>query len=502
MNFIKRLDQIGISPSLYVYSESRYKTLFGSFLTFSIYISVTVLSFILLVNYFENKELNILNYRETKNISKGSIIPYMMFKLSDVAFIDIDPKIADMVFTKWTYNNSNNAEIEIVNIEQCSIEKHFNNSDIYKELLNFDLSLYYCPNLTSFPINDNPQLVVYYNIYNRECLNTTANGNHCFPREEIQKQLKNSNIYFTYVLPSNIVDHYNKSTPIHEAYLQKHSVISYDMIYSDTIEFKQLIYESDYGFAFDDIIRFEGFMYDDIQSYRDAFLQGKQFYIPNTFSHMQISMNSDYAELYKRTYPKIQSIMANIGGILKLITFIAKLISEYYTSNMMFIDLSNEIIHFEDSEKATTLQNLNDTQPKLNNIVKTVNSLSNVNLKRKKISFWEAFIPARFVNKKSIRCEIKNIEDIIKKRLSVDYLLKELSDLDKVKRILLNRKQFLMLSKLRNMTIKEFSFMTKERETISNINYEQLNNSEVISHNNIEDRILCFHDSLFEKISI
>jgi hypothetical protein len=62
-------------------------------------------------------------------------------------------------------------------------------------------------------------------------------------------------------------------------------------------------------------------------------------------------MNSQYAELYKRSYPKIQSVMANIGGMLKFITFCAKIISEYFTSNMMYIDLSKEIILFEDKEQ-------------------------------------------------------------------------------------------------------------------------------------------------------
>jgi hypothetical protein len=193
--------------------------------------------------------MNILNYRETKNLLKGKIIPYFMFKLSDVDYNDIDPRIAEMVFTKWTLNNSNNAEIEIVNFEQCSIEKHFNNSDIYKEIFNFDISIYHWPNLTYFPIynDDGLQSYIYYNIYNRECLNTTTNGNHCFPREEIQKKLRDTNLYISYVIPTKIVDYYNKSSPIQEECLSIASSISYDMIYVDNIEFKQLVYDSDEG---------------------------------------------------------------------------------------------------------------------------------------------------------------------------------------------------------------------------------------------------------------
>jgi hypothetical protein len=65
----------------------------------------------------------------------------------------------------------------------------------------------------------------------------------------------------------------------------------------------------------------------------------------NGFATFQILINQNSIEKYKRSFPKVQSLIANLGGIIKFILTISTFFSEYITSQMLMAELSNNFIY-------------------------------------------------------------------------------------------------------------------------------------------------------------
>jgi hypothetical protein len=200
---------------------------------------------------------------------------------------------------------------------------------------------------------------------------------------------------------------------------------------------------------------------------------------------------NNYGDYYKRTNVKFQSVIANISGILRLLQVIGGLITSYISSNMMFVDISNNIINYNNNDKEKNIELLNhiSTSIQVNNLV--IRPKQNVNNVRKSLSLAESILPAIVLRQDSAKRYMNKIKIIIKNRLSVDYMLKEFNDLEKLKQVSLNNSQLFMFNELRNMTLDEHFDKDK------NINMrveDQIRNIDESKYDNIEKRILNFYE--------
>lgn len=505
------LDYASIEPKMYVYGRDRFITKIGAFLSILAAVSMLVLSGYFFINFLERTDLNVIYYSNTK-----SFTPYVnlngkpfFWRFEDVNNNEIDPRIGRVVSTYWVESNGTQTIYEL-ETEPCTFEKHLTNP-IYKEYFKFNISMYQCikPNTynLSLSADDSTNSVTYFNIYISECENSTQNGNYCLPVSEIETQLANLDMYFEFYFPTYIIDHYNRTNPIKEYYYTNMEKIFSNFFYSYYEGQKILNYSSDDGNVFQDFIDYEGFSRDNINSFSQLSPQKTQVYIPKSIAVVQFTINSSQFDQYKRTYPKLQSVVANIGGIFKFITVIAQIISQFVTEKMMFVNLANWVIFFDKKNKGSVgREGRSNMHPSSNinlgkssiNIMEGVNqgtkqitqnnlltpnpiaihkttrsviskfyvpttkpinmtisySKNNkgnfVESEFKEIGLLESILPRRCVNKNSAAQIAEICKKIIKKQLSCEDMLQNMSDINKLKLLLFDKKQLVVFNSLKN----------------------------------------------------
>lgn len=70
----------------------------------------------------------------------------------------------------------------------------------------------------------------------------------------------------------------------------------------------------------------------------------EHYYYPNTFSKIQFGLHYSSMDRYKRTYPKVQSVVANISGLVQVSFQVAKLIVNLFTLGRYYSFFSNPIL--------------------------------------------------------------------------------------------------------------------------------------------------------------
>lgn len=77
-------------------------------------------------------------------------------------------------------------------------------------------------------------------------------------------------------------------------------------------------YSSDRGWLFESTHTEKEYKLDQSLTTHLSAPANQKYFIPNTFSKFQLGINYQTKENYKRAYPKIQSVIANISGLLQL----------------------------------------------------------------------------------------------------------------------------------------------------------------------------------------
>jgi hypothetical protein len=82
---------------------------------------------------------------------------------------------------------------------------------------------------------------------------------------------------------------------------------------------------------------------------------GSNNLINNSYYSVISIKNSTKIIQYNRLYLKFQLVIANIGGIIKLIMTVTELVVFYITKNIHSQNLSNLVFHFRGKEKLVTM---------------------------------------------------------------------------------------------------------------------------------------------------
>jgi hypothetical protein len=278
--------------------------------------------------------------------------------------------------------------------------------------------------------------------------------------------------------------------------------VSYDIFYFDNLYLKKLFYSYDDGFAFVNDNLSEGFIYDNTNFLRDILPAGSKEFVPNSFRAASFVLNSQEVEYYRRTSPKIQSVLADIGGMAKFITSFSLFIIKHITTNMMFVDLSNEIIDYGKTLREATKPSNIDNSIKHNTLVieplkKDSKDIihhhpvsTSIPSKREKLSILHSIVPAKCLGKDSIKKKLEVLNDCIKKKLSVDYILTQMNQIEKMKIVLFDLNEYSMFDKLTNPTFNEIA-NPQNTERFSRDGAEIVC---PIEYNTIEKRIVNYHE--------
>ena len=252
------------------------------------------------------------------------------------------------------------------------------------------------------------------------------------------------------VLNTNII--HDKENPVNQELLGQRIPVSNSIFRRIYFKLNTIDYTTDYGYLFESqetihINQFSNYYVDsDFKTFNDP--SNKGYY--KVFSVLNI-INGESKTFYKRTYMKAQTLLANIGGIIKGITVIAQILNYLISNRLLNVELCNEIhvklheIIQNKSEKKEEIsinkkerERIDKFQLKVNKII---NHYDDCDENTIKLSYHESFLPLIcFCNKKKKNLILSNLK-LVKSNLSINNLLKKLQEFEAIKRCILGENE-------------------------------------------------------------
>ena len=90
-------------------------------------------------------------------------------------------------------------------------------------------------------------------------------------------------------------------------------------------------YSSDRGWLFESINKEYAFQIDESLSQQIARSSSEHYFYENTFSKIQYALHYSSIDKYQRTFPKIQSMLANITGLIQVSFQFSKFLVNIFT---------------------------------------------------------------------------------------------------------------------------------------------------------------------------
>ena len=527
-NWFLNLDFLSVEGRLFTNRNERYKNKFGAWASIFSIISILLIGNYFIVLFFLGKELNVLYQTVNKNYYyvydlKGKAF---FFRLQDVnSGKEFDPRIATTTVLYFMRNSTISTTIEL-ETESCSFETNlidYKNSNLLDVS---NISSWKCfkqnvpLNLTN---NSTEQKTYYFSIYVRPCVNSSKNNNNCFPKQEILNKLNSSSINFQYYFPSFDIDHSNIYNPIKENVMYKTFKIFPSMYYSFYEYMKIVNYTTDNGFLMENKKTWQMIGRDPFTSFYFISISGVNK-VPNSFTVIQFFLTPNSIDTYYRSFMKIQSVIANIGGAMSLILFFSKHLTEVISSRILYVKLLNEFVQYEDHEvkekdKLTQLSNYetfkfnnyfknikkNDESPNQKNeilpknnynlnrpnvdqiddisiikrysIEQTIPQILHKNLlkKERKLTILESILPYFCIRKSILLKDIDIISKIVRTIVSTEGILKLFQELDKIKYLILDENELLLFDFMMPPSLSNFKQKLK-RNKINNLHNENIIN--------------------------
>ena len=328
-SFLYTLDLIGPSPQLLIFNDKRYKSIFSSLFSILIILFSIFFAIYSFIEYSKFDNPFITYYKDNDEITNRSFVlndKLLMFQLMGTKTVNIfNNSIGYYQGLYYIYYNNGTTEIIPLNISKCELGKNVDysyNNIISKETLfgktieqfycidyNVNLSLFYHPNIGFSCIN----------------LYVILKNDSNIPPEGIQSFI---------ITENNIINHKNKDNPIKKSYIYQYttglSSIDYTSI---AYNFQYIKYESDNGLLFKDYKFFNGMIFSNINFYKNNNIDiyGLKNYLdisPNSIiSTITFMINQSNFDIYKRSYQKLQSLLAEITSVISLLFQIGEQIS-------------------------------------------------------------------------------------------------------------------------------------------------------------------------------
>jgi hypothetical protein len=358
---ISSADFIGMEPAFTFQTKRRFRTTFGGLM------SVTLGMLFLAGMLYFGREL--YQRRNPTIISSSTLNPLPLpMDLSPssfpfyIAIEDARNSLKyfkdDTVYSMKTYlrkqlrsRDSNGAatvtaELVPISMVDCDLHYHFAGmEDMYNVT---DYKNAYCigkdQNVTiagDFP--DDVFNFLQVNFY--QCTNTTQSSN-CKPQSVIDAAIRNTYVvidYGFYLMTPN-----NFDAPVRRIRQEYFTTASNAGFKQINVYLKRFFLNTDQGFIFDDI-QTESF--NQVATVQEL----SSNVVPNVGERIfnfgiRMSYNEDFIS---RDYVKLQTVIANVGGLFKFFSIVFEMIVLYLTKNSFYLELINENFRIND-EKART----------------------------------------------------------------------------------------------------------------------------------------------------
>ena len=310
------------------------------------------------------------------------------------------------------------------------------------------------------------------------------------------------------VLNTNIV--HENINPIEKEMLGQRIPISNTVLKRIYFQMQTVDYTSDFGYVFQSQETLTSNQFNDytvdssLIQYNDV--SNTAYYKVFTILNL---VNSQSKMFYNRTYMKAQTLLANIGGILKGITFIAQVLNYFISNRLLDLELSN-LIHLklqkvvcEDNEsifkqimKNNQKEEIKKSTPQVR-VFDNLNTISkNSDSKQMSLRIHELIIPLGCFCNKEKKNRFETSLKIANSILSIANLLQKLQELEGLKRCVLSSDEL----KTFNSTFKKIKKEDKENVSkfVSNFT-KNIDNASNVRIKGKDDKNL-FNDFL-EKVN-
>ena len=342
-SFLFSLDLIGAEPHLFIYKNNRYKTLFSSILSIIIIIFSIFFSIFSLSEYLKYENPTILYSKDNDISTKREIFlnnTLFMFQLVESSYSNvIDDSIAYYEADYFVLMDNGSMEYKSLEIEKCQLGKNvdlkFKSYFTDKYTFGRELKDFYCINSKNMNIS-----LFYYPLFGASSINLYIifKNNSKYIPEKIQSLI---------ISGSDLIDHNNKDSPIKENY-DYHLTTTYNSLGYTKINynFQFIKYESDDGFFYKDSKISNGISFSDT-TYMTTIQDDYSQYINSNklnIGKITFSINKSNFDNYKRIYPRLQSLLADVMSVISLLFEIGRQIINILCKKKMSKDIVEDIL--------------------------------------------------------------------------------------------------------------------------------------------------------------
>lgn len=433
---IQKMDFFSPKVGLYFQESNRYTSPIGFAMTLLFFFEIVGFGLYFIIRFIHGEQMTVISTTDLsrKNISGNMTEKVFGVKIRDSQGESIDPRVVEVVGTYWT-TTTNTTDIEYLTSIPCKKSKKGEKDNFDEDV---DISEYFCFKREKSDEGlmvdiSYPATRKYINIYLKKCQNATEEGGECLSPERIEEVLQSQSYFVHFITETNSIDHTEKY-PFSSSYYTESLPISRDTVYFHSYQLKMDIYETDQGFLFPDIRRYFGYGLDTNNREVDAYSTDQKFLVDDPLVVVQLTMNGITVEKYIRSYQKLQSVFADIGGISSVGYFISEFFTFFFYKGSVILS----IVEFSTEEGGGTSSSfkrvfsgfknnnfiVTSEKKSKNTVTKpsmdmTTNKLQNFERRNRRSYYWYEIMCYRCcMNKKNCQY-LQEYEKTIKKYLDV-----------------------------------------------------------------------------------
>ena len=279
-----------------------------------------------------------------------------------IDLVGISPQL--LIFKNQKYKSILSLLISIVlimTIENCELGK---NIDIkYKDYIenkykfNRSISDFFCIN---FKGKDLPLFYLPDVGYSYFSIHILKNNQIDFPAERIQSLISSEN---------DLINHYNKKEPISQNHIHHFTTSFSSTEYTNIMyTFQYIKYESDEGFFYENTKELDGMSFSDMSFYKIKQINSDDTDNNNNsrIGTITIEVNKAHFDNYRRSYKKLQSLLAELMSVISLLFEIGGQVSIFLCEKKMSKDIIFKLINNIYSNKTIKLNLPNNNINRLN----------------------------------------------------------------------------------------------------------------------------------------
>ena len=474
-SLLLKTDFIGFIPQLRILEETRYKSLFSSILSIIIIIFSVAFVFYSFVDYL-NQNPNVLYYKNNDLITNKTYTISNSLLMFQNSFMCISNNYSDESNLTITAHDFNHIYFDNIEYEPCELGKNLDMKykDIVEEfesIENEKISDYFCLNFNGKD----------FTLFNSQNMNSELERHLQF---ELYSSCENYILLFDFITQNDFIENRNRKNPL-VPYYQKHRILTLSRPANLVINYNYIKYETDDGYIFSNKKDINGIGISNTNSY------DKNDFI-NNILFIDFKMSEASYDYYQRSFIKFQAFLADVMSLINLLITISKIISEFLLNKKMdkdiirYILISNNINKNNISKEKQIHEifdnNYDKNQKRIIDTQKSVDSSneisSKIDLESENINKIMKNLKINSIIKSFFCCEDKKTkiinlcEDIVKKDICIERILKRLYLIENEFDILKNKNFFEIQNIIDNISKESNEKNNNKIEKISKKNKE------------------------------